>query len=87
MWWMPTGAASALRWLAHQLREERARWFLWLPVAQGAGVALYFSLRAEPPLWLGPTLALPPLAALAWRRITAGEVTALRRAAAGSGEG
>ena len=71
-WRMPAGAAAVLGWLADQLRGERARWFLWLPVAQGVGIALYFSLGSEPPLWLGPTLALSPLAALAWRRSTAG---------------
>ncbi len=32
---------------------ERERWFLWLPVAFGTGVALYFALLSEPPLWLG----------------------------------
>lgn len=30
---------------------ERDRWFLWLPVLLGAGIAGYFSLPVEPPLW------------------------------------
>ncbi len=30
---------------------ERARWPLWLPVSLGAGIAVYFSMPAEPPVW------------------------------------
>jgi competence protein ComEC len=29
---------------------------LWLPVALGLGIAIYFELPAEPPMWLGPAL-------------------------------
>ena len=36
------------------LQAERERWVLWLPVAVGAGVALYFDLPTEPPRWIGP---------------------------------
>ena len=32
------------------LLAERDRWFLWLPVLLGAGIAVYFLLSAEPPL-------------------------------------
>ena len=32
---------------------ERERWVLWLPACLGAGIAIYFALPAEPPLWLG----------------------------------
>ena len=35
------------------LAAERGRFALWLPVFMGAGDALYFTLRAEPPGWLG----------------------------------
>lgn len=35
------------------LLAEQVRWPLWVPVGMGAGVALYFALTAEPPLWLG----------------------------------
>ncbi len=50
-------------WLAEQFLGERERWVLWLPVALALGVALYFSLPAEPPpwlalLWLGLALSL-----------------------------
>ncbi len=40
------------------LAEERERWILWLPVAFGLGVALYFVLPSEPPVWVVP-LTLP----------------------------
>lgn len=46
------------------LAAERERWALWLPVGTGAGVALYFGLHAEPPLWLGPGAAAGCLALL-----------------------
>jgi competence protein ComEC len=32
---------------------ERHRWPLWLPVALGAGIALYFAAPTEPPVWAG----------------------------------
>jgi len=35
------------------LAAERGRFVLWLPVFLGAGDALYFALRTEPPAWLG----------------------------------
>ncbi|MCB2053423.1 MAG: ComEC/Rec2 family competence protein [Geminicoccaceae bacterium] len=38
------------------LVAERARWLLWLPVAFGSGIALYFTLPVEPPFW--PVLPL-----------------------------
>ncbi|KAA1053476.1 DNA internalization-related competence protein ComEC/Rec2 [Azospirillum argentinense] len=46
------------------LAAERERWALWLPVGTGAGVALYFGLHAEPPLWLGPGAVVGCLALL-----------------------
>ncbi|MCC7251711.1 ComEC/Rec2 family competence protein [Hyphomicrobium sp.] len=46
--------------LTRHLELERSRWFLWLPVAFGAGIAIYFSLRAEPGAWTA--LALPLVA-------------------------
>lgn len=46
--------------LAEHLERERARWFVWLPVAVGAGIAAYFSLGTEPGLWMA--LALPVMA-------------------------
>jgi competence protein ComEC len=43
------------RWLRATAIAEGERWTLWLPVALGAGVALYFALSVEPP----PLLAWP----------------------------
>jgi competence protein ComEC len=47
----------ARTWIVDQLDAERSRWMLWLPVALGLGIAVYFELPSEPALWLGPTLA------------------------------
>lgn len=57
------GALPLLGTIAHNLEAEQERWFLWLPVLFGAGIALYFSLPGEP--WTAAAL-LPVLAALAW---------------------
>lgn len=51
-------------WILHQLDAERGRWMLWLPVAMGLGIAIYFELPSEPALWLGPVLAAGGLVAL-----------------------
>jgi competence protein ComEC len=47
---------------ARQLEAEYERWFLWLPVLFGGGIALYFALPAEPSLVIA---ALSAVAALA----------------------
>lgn len=39
-------------------KAEAGRIALWAPVAIGAGVVLYFSLKAEPPAWLGAAMVL-----------------------------
>ena len=49
-----TGART---WILEQLDAERGRWMLWLPVAMGLGIAIYFELPVEPALWLGPAIA------------------------------
>ena len=36
-----------------QTRAQADRWFLWSPVAFGAGCGVYFGLLNEPTLWLG----------------------------------
>lgn len=56
----PTFAPLAA--LVRIIEAEQERWFLWLPVMFGAGIALYFALPTEP--WTGAAL-LPVLAALA----------------------
>lgn len=42
--------------LGRNVGAERDRWVLWLPVAIGAGVASYFALPVEPPLWAGASI-------------------------------
>lgn len=44
------GLGAAARWIAAALGAERARWILWLPVALGAGIGVYFELPSEPTL-------------------------------------
>lgn len=45
-------AAGQRRFLAAwALESERRRLFLWLPVAMGAGILLYFAADTEPVLW------------------------------------
>jgi competence protein ComEC len=53
-------------WLADALLAERERWILWLPVGLGSGIALYFALPGEPPVWLGATGLLIASVLLAW---------------------
>jgi len=48
---------AARTWILTQLDAERGRWMLWLPVAMGLGIAVYFELPVEPALWLGPAAA------------------------------
>jgi len=49
--------AGARAFILQQLDAERGRWILWLPVAMGLGIAIYFELPSEPALWLGPVVA------------------------------
>ena len=46
------------------LRRERNRWILWLPVFFAVGIAWYFSLSFEPPLWAGALVMAAALAGL-----------------------
>lgn len=48
----------ALRAGAGCLAAERDRWVLWLPVGLALGIGIYFSVPAEPPLWLGSVCVL-----------------------------
>jgi competence protein ComEC len=81
---------DAFRRLARIVRRWRGALFadaladapravLWLPAALGIGIAIYFSLPAEPPVWLGVLLALPlgVLYLLAMRRGAAGKALAI----------
>lgn len=44
---------QVLRALENWRAAERGRFALWMPVFMGTGVLSYFSLRSEPPVWLG----------------------------------
>ena len=50
-------------WILNQLDAERGRWMLWLPVAMGLGIAVYFELPSEPALWVGPAVGAGAVAA------------------------
>jgi competence protein ComEC len=65
--------------LAAWIEAERGRFILFLPVAMASGILLYFNLAAEPPLWLGVVLLLPPALALPvfWRHLAARFILAL----------
>jgi competence protein ComEC len=56
-------------WLA----VESRRLFNWIPVGLALGIALYFSLKFEPDLWVGPAAAagFAALAAVGWRQTLA----------------
>ncbi|MBK9078099.1 MAG: ComEC/Rec2 family competence protein [Hyphomicrobium sp.] len=78
---VPFGARAAAL-----VERERVRFFLWSPVALGAGIAAYFALGSEPPLWLA---VMPVIAALLVQQVvsrgtlTATAVAALLLAASG----
>jgi competence protein ComEC len=54
----PPRLARLLRGLADAFAAEGDRRILWLPVFFGSGIALYFGLTVEPPLWPGPATAI-----------------------------
>lgn len=56
--------------LEHALDAERGRWFLWLPVFFGVGIALYLDAPAEPPLMLAIGAAVLALALRIFLRST-----------------
>ncbi|HIJ38643.1 MAG TPA: DUF4131 domain-containing protein, partial [Rhodospirillaceae bacterium] len=50
------------------LAAEQDRLILWVPVLFGSGIAAYFGLPCEPPVWLGAFMAIGlGLAAMGWR--------------------
>jgi competence protein ComEC len=78
--------AGPSTWLAAWLDAERGRFVLWLPVFMGAGVLGYFTLRFEPPAWLGVEFAVPAiLAAIITRRLPSLRCVILPVAAASLG--
>ena len=74
----PLIAAAAWHRTVAIFLAERERWALWLPVALGLGVVVYFALPFEPSLWLGPTwVALAIVVGIALRARTGGVLLAL----------
>lgn len=57
------GPHWAVRWL-EPFAAQRDRWALWIPVLFGSGIAVYFTLPAEPAIWSGPALLAAGLAAV-----------------------
>jgi competence protein ComEC len=45
--------AKLSQWIEGLLVAERRLWPVWLAIAFGAGVAIYFALPTEPPIWAG----------------------------------
>ncbi|MBV9833297.1 MAG: ComEC family competence protein [Alphaproteobacteria bacterium] len=62
-------AARFVLGMAQRLDGERERWALWTPVALGLGIAVYFELPSEPPLWLGIAVTLVGLLLCAARSV------------------
>ncbi len=56
---------TALHFLKACFTQERERFILWVPVLIGVGIAVYFSMRVEPPIWVG-VVAFPVMAGLAY---------------------
>lgn len=54
----PHRPVFALSAILDSFLAERGRFFLWLPVLLGAGIALYFALTFEPPGWAGAAACL-----------------------------
>ena len=74
-------------WLAARNPPARgASAGFWLPVGLGAGVAVYFALPVEPPVWLGASAcSLLPLLFWLWWRLSAQRFPAPPRPARRSG--
>lgn len=80
--------AAVRVWLFDTLQGERGRWMLWLPVAMGLGIAVYFELPVEPSIWWG--VAVAGVAALVALLAPAGSLARallIGAAAAGTGLG
>jgi len=78
--------ARLCRTLAETASAERDRWLLWLPVMVATGIALYYALPMEPPLWpAGALMAAAGGAAWSLRRHAAFALLAVALAAASGG--
>jgi competence protein ComEC len=82
----PSRRAGPFASLAAAFAAEGERRILWLPVWFGSGIAVYFTLTVEPPIWLGPAIMLSAIAAailLRRRPVWRGAAVSLAFAAAG----
>jgi competence protein ComEC len=87
-WGTPAWGRRWQRALAARIAAEGDRRHLWFPVAFGAGIALYFALTTEPPLWPAIVAVFSGAAlAFALRRHTAGREAAVAFALAAAGFG
>lgn len=61
------------RTLSEMLLEQHHRWILWLPVFMATGIGVYFSLHAEPSIYMGAFISVCLLVFLlsAWRNMAA----------------
>lgn len=57
--------------MRHIMEEQAPQWFYWLPVFLAIGIGAYFSLQAEPPVWLTvfSFLLAMSIAAALWPRV------------------
>ena len=81
----PAQPVASVRPMARRWpRADHGRLFLFLPVAAGAGILIYFDLTREPPLWWAPGLIAAALVLLVavWRRVALRGIAALILAAA-----
>lgn len=60
-----TGLRAGSGAISRSFAAETDRWFLWLPVLLACGIAAYFALPVEPPLWL-PLICVGLLACAVW---------------------
>ncbi|WP_088342504.1 MULTISPECIES: ComEC/Rec2 family competence protein [Rhodomicrobium] len=69
-WAAPPQTPGVLGRLEAALDAERGRWFLWLPVLFGLGIALYLGAPDEPPLALAIAAAMIAIALRLFFRLT-----------------
>ena len=62
---MGEGGPDLSQWIESLFVEQRRLWPVWLAAAFGTGVAVYFALSIEPPIWIG-LLALVGGVAACW---------------------
>jgi competence protein ComEC len=67
-WTRPARRRGLVAWVARVWAQERPRRILWLPVAIGLGIVLYFELPSEPPTNLAAGIACIAAACAIWMR-------------------